>query len=97
MNFRDADINKFILFPRKDIFIHMSTWMAGKDFMKHYYLKKILNMEGTKDADFIHSRKVWKSFKIKNLGAYHDVFVQSDMLLLTEIFENFKNMNFWNI
>ena len=41
----------------------MSTWMTGKDFMKHYYLKNILNMEGTKYADYMHAKKYGKAFK----------------------------------
>ena len=34
---------------------------------------------------------MWKDFKIKNLGEYHDLYVQSDTLLLEDVFENVRN------
>ena len=49
-------------------------------------------MEDITDADFVHSKKICKNFKIKNLGEYHDLYVKSDTLLLANVFENFRNM-----
>ena len=34
---------------------------------------------------------MFKNFKLKNLGEYHDLNVQSDTLLLADVFENFRN------
>ena len=39
-----------------------------------------------------HTRKECKDFEIKNLGEYHDLYVQSDTLLLADVFEKFRNM-----
>ena len=35
---------------------------------------------------------MFKNFKLKNLGEYHDLYVQSNTLLLADVFENFRNM-----
>ena len=50
-----------------------------------------LNMENTEDIDYRHGNNVFKVFKLKNLGEYHDLYVQSDTLLLADIFKNFRN------
>ena len=49
-------------------------------------------MEDITDADFVHAKRVCKDFEIKQLGEYHDLYVQSDTLLLADVFENFRNM-----
>ena len=36
-------------------------------------------------------KKVHKELKIRNLGEYHDLYIQSDTLLLAVVFENFRN------
>ena len=49
-------------------------------------------MEDITDADYAHARRICKDFEIKNLGKYHDLYIQSDKLLLADIFENVRNM-----
>ena len=49
-------------------------------------------MEDITDADYAHAKRVCKDLEIKNLGEYHDLYVQSDTLLLADVFENFRNM-----
>ena len=43
------------------------------------------------DKDYAHAQKVFKELKLKNLGDYHDLYVQSSTLLLADVFENFRN------
>ena len=52
-----------------------------------------LNMENITDIDYRHAMRVFKEFKMNNLGDYHDLYVQNDTLLLADIFENFRNMS----
>ena len=51
-----------------------------------------LNMEDITDFDNRHAKRVFKSLNNKNLGYYHDLYVQRDTSLLAVVFENFKNM-----
>ena len=49
-----------------------------------------LNDEGISDENYAHVQKVRKTFKMKNLEDYHNLYNQVDVLLLTDVFENFK-------
>ena len=40
----------------------------------------------------VHGNNVFKIFKLENLGDYHDLHVQSDTLLIADVFENFRGM-----
>ena len=48
-----------------------------------------LNLEDITDKDYSHAKKVWDVFEMENLGEYHDLYVQSDTLLLADVFEKF--------
>ena len=50
-----------------------------------------LNKERITDFDHMDAKRVFKQFNNKNLGHYHDLYVQIDTLLLADVFENFRN------
>ena len=69
----------------------MDSWKRFKEESlpdKEYFYSK-LNKENITDEDYAHAQKVWDIFKIKNLGEYHDLYVQSDTALLSDVFESF--------
>ena len=47
-----------------------------------------LNMEDITDVDYRQAERVFKNLNNENLGDYHDLYVQSDTLLLADVFEN---------
>ena len=92
--FCDNDLDKFIMLLRKGVYPYeyMNEWdkfnekvLPGKEsFYSNLTLKNI------SEINYAHANNVFKKFNINNLGEYHDLYVRSDMLLLADIFENFR-------
>ena len=51
-----------------------------------------LTEEGISEDDYEHAKTVWKKFKLKSMRGYHDLYLESDVLLLADVFENFRNV-----
>ena len=89
-------INKLVLLLRKGVYPYeyADTWErfseislpSKEDFFSN------LNMEDVSDIDYRHANSVFKVFKLENLGDYHDLYIQSDTLLLADVFNNFRDM-----
>ena len=75
--------------------ILMNIWIAGFNettLPRKEAFYSNLNLKDISDEDYAHAQKVWNVFEVKNLGEYHDLYVQSDTLFLADVYENFKNM-----
>ena len=95
-SFCNNDLNKFILLLGKGVYSYeyMDSWERFNETSlpnKKYFYSN-LNMENIDDLDYRHDNNVFKSFKLENLGDYHDLYVQSDTLLLADVFEKFRDM-----
>ena len=51
-----------------------------------------LNMQDITNVDHRHANRVFKAFKLKDLGQYHDLYVNAATIQLCETFQNFRNM-----
>ncbi|GBB85764.1 hypothetical protein RclHR1_01220060 [Rhizophagus clarus] len=54
-----------------------------------YEFHSILKGKISQD-DYHHAQKVWKTFRCKNLGEYHDLYLKIDVLSLTDVWTQFR-------
>ena len=92
--FCNNDLNKFFMLLRKRVYPY--EYMDGWDKFNETSIPSKesfynnLTMENITETDYVHANNVFKTFKLNNLGDYHDLYVQSDTLLLADVFENFR-------
>ena len=86
---------KFLLLLRKGLYPYeyMDSWERFNETSlppkKAFYRE--LTVEDITDKDYNHAQKVWRVFRIKNIGEYHDLYVFCDTLLLADVFEKFRD------
>ena len=87
--FCNGDLNKFILLLRNGVYPYeyMNSWQRfDETSLSHkeaFYSN--LNMEDITNTDYRHANKVFQEFKLKHLEDYHDLYLQSDTLLLADV------------
>ena len=91
--FCNGNLNKFVLLLRKDVYLYeyMDSWERFNEtsLPDKYYFYSELNLEDISDKDYLHSQKVFEEF-CTDMGEYHDLYVQTDTLLLAGVFEKFR-------
>ena len=92
--FYEGDELKLLL--RKGVFPY--DWFDSFDILSSTSLPpkesfhSILNDSGITEEDYQHAQNVWKTFNMKTMRDYHDLYLKSDVLLLSDVFENFRDV-----
>ena len=88
-----GDLNKFVLLLRKGVYPHQ--YMDSRErfdetsLLDEKYFYSELNLD-ISDKDYLHAQKVFEEF-CTDIGDYHYLYVQTDTLLLADVFENFRD------
>ena len=84
------------LLTRKGIYPYeyMSSWDRFEETqllpIEAFYSK--LSMSLISSNDYQHAQRVWKEFRIHNLRDYHDLYLRTDVVLLANVYEAFREM-----
>jgi len=90
----EPDGGKRKLLLRKGVYPYeyMDSWERFEETAlpakKSFYSK--LTDENISDGDYSHAQQVWKTFGCQTLGDYTDLYCRTDVLLLADVFENFR-------
>ena len=61
----------------------------GLPSIEKFYSK--LTGKDISDSDYNHAKTVWKKIKCITMGNYHDLYLKSDVFILADVFETFRN------
>jgi len=88
--------SEFNLVMRKGIFpydyVDSITKLAETSLRPKDVFYSRLKGEGITDEDYKHATKVWKEFKMKTFREYLELYNKVDLLLLADVFENFRDL-----
>ena len=91
--YNDKEVN---LLTRKGVYPY--EYMDSPDRLKETHLPpkeafySKLTDEHITNKDYDHALNVWKTFRMKTMKDYHHLYNQADVLLLADVFENFRNI-----
>uniref|UniRef100_A0A2S2R9P8 DNA-directed DNA polymerase n=1 Tax=Sipha flava TaxID=143950 RepID=A0A2S2R9P8_9HEMI len=89
-------LNNLNLFIRKGVFPYeyVDDWNKLNETVlpqKKYFYNSLIDKKISKE-DYIHAQNVWKGFDLKTLGDYSDLYLATDVCILTDVFENFRDI-----
>ena len=88
--FEDYSELQYDLLTRKGIYPYecMSSWVRFEEMQLppiEAFCSKL------NSNDYQHAQRVWKEFRILSLGEYHDLYLRTDVVLLTNVYKVFRD------
>ena len=95
IGFEEYTDKQYELLAKKGVYPYeyMSSW----DKLEEVQLPPIesfysnLNMSNISKDGYKHAQRVWKEFRIRDLGEYHDLYLRTDVILPANVFEAFRD------
>ena len=90
------EVDKLSLLGRKGVYPYQymtSTKIFDEDVLppKAAFYDD-LGEEHISDDDYLHAQNVWNVLNIRNLGQYHDFYMETDVHLLADVFDKFREL-----
>ena len=82
--------NKLNLLAKKGVYPYEYMEETQLPPKEKFYSR--LNDEDISDEDYEHAKRVWEAFNIKTLRGYLELYNEVDVLLLADVFENFRDI-----
>ena len=91
----DHSDEQYELLIRKGVYPYeyMSSWDKFEETrlpLKEAF-KSNLNMNDISNQNYFQVQKVWKGFDMKKVGEYHDLYLKTVVILLSNVFESFRS------
>ena len=86
-------INSFSCKEKFGVYPYLDEWETFNETLlpKKEEFYSNLNMNDITDTNYMHAKKICKDFERKKLSEYHDFYLKSDILFLSDSFENWQN------
>ena len=96
LGFEEYNENQYKLLTKKGIYPYeyITDWDNFKETklpLKEAFYGK-LNMSGVSKEDYEHANRTWKEFGLTDLGEYHNLYLKTDVILLSNVFETFRKV-----